>query len=510
MPRSVEYIDVNPDGSLIGIRQWIRRSDVRATYSRRSSGAPAPHVGEAWPNASGFIAPGSDLALQPIPADQLVYFVNEQEGADWAGQSVLRSAYKHWLISDFLMRVDANAADRNGTGLPVVTYPSDRAGARAKALRIATAVRTGDEAGVALEEGYTLSLLGVQGGVHDTMKSIAYHDQAMSRGMLEMFLNLGHDGGLGHGSLGETFVDYFLLSIRAILRYLEEVITEQVIRPLVRWNFGPDEAYPTLQFEDPTAESTPTAQALNALATSGLLVADPAARAEIRRRYGIPEETPEAVRLPFLLPRGVTDPTAPPAVPAPAGGPGPSPSPTDPRRVLPDEPAGPPALPAGANAVDRRGRQLSAGQHVGVVLAGGIVPGRVVHVDSPAQVRVDVAGIVGAFTPGEVQVRDYRTVAPAPAGGQLESLLDRANRLSSQLAALADARPYGDVTYADPGYLSDGRARLPLGSAEQVRAAIAALGDAEVRRVYDRSRLQLVAARVRAAARQFGVEMARA
>lgn len=513
MPRSVEYIDVNPDGSLIGIRQWIRRSDVRATYSAEQLGlARTGTTGDVWPNASGFIAPGSDLALQPIPADRLVYFVNEQEGADWAGQSVLRSAYKHWLISDFLMRVDANAADRNGTGLPVVTYPADTAGARAKALRIATAVRTGDEAGVALETGYTLSLLGVQGGVHDTMKSIAYHDQAMSRGMLEMFLNLGHDGGLGHGSLGETFVDYFLLSIRALLRYLEETITEQVIRPLVRMNFGPDEAYPALVFEDPSAESTPTAAALKALADSGLLVADPAARAEIRRRYGVPEETPEAAGIPYLLPRGVTDPTQ--IVPAGTvvapGLPGGPPRPTPPPNALPPG-TQPAALPAGGSAVDRRGRQLSAGLDVGVALAGGIVPGRVVAVDGPHQVRVDVAGIVGAFTPGEVQLRGFRVVGhPPPAGGALDDLLGRAHRLSEQLAALAEARPHGDVVYADPGYQPDGRARYPLGTVEHVRAALSQVAAPDNRRAYTSRQLQLIEARIRAAARQLGVDVAAA
>ena len=535
MPRSVEYIDVNPDGSLIGIRQWIRHSDVRATYSAQQLGASSGMAGGGigtWPNASGFVAPGGDLALQPIPADRLAYFVNEQEGADWAGQSILRSAYKHWLISDFLMRVDANAADRNGTGLPVVTYPADRAGARAKALRIATAVRTGDEAGVALEDGYTLALLGVQGGTHDTMKSIAYHDQAMSRGMLEMFLNLGHDGGLGHGSLGETFVDYFLLSIRAVLRYLEEVITEQIIRPLVRWNFGPTEAYPTIVFDDPSAESTPTAQALQFLANSGLLIGDPGARAEIRRRYGMPPEEPSIVDVPFLLPRGVTDPLAPaaPGQPAPIqlpdgsfvyppGQPGGGPHPTLPP-AAPPRPGGPPAtppaalprgvpaLPAGGSAVDRRGRTLTAGQPVGVALAGGIVPGTVVHVDGPSQVRVDVAGIVGAFTPSECQIRGWRTVAPAPAGGALDDLLGRAHRLSEHLAALAQARPHGDVVYADPGYLSDGAARLPLATDAQVRAAVAGLPG--LARTYPPRQLRLVEARVRAAARRFGIEMAAA
>jgi hypothetical protein len=507
MPRSVEFIDVNPDGSLIGIRQWVSRSALRGAYDTSST----------WPNASGFIAPAGYADLVPIPAANMAYFVNEQEGADWAGQSILRPAYKHWLIKDFLMRVDANAADRNGTGLPVVTYPTEHGPAgRSKALAIATAVRTGDEAGVALEEGYTLALLGVEGHVHDTLKSITYHDQASSRSMLAMFLDLGHDGGLGHGSLGETFVDYFLLSIRHVLRYIEEVVTEQIIRDLVRWNFGPAEPYPTLIADDPTSEATPTAQALMQLAEAGLLIGDPRARADIRRRYGLPPEDGEAVTIPFVLARGVTDPGLPPDPnlpvdpllnpPTPVVPPPPRPRPSPP--ALPPAPTPParPALPAGGTTVDRKGAQLSAGDQVGVAVAGGILPGVVTHVLSAQQVAVDVAGIVGLFTPGEVQ-RAAAAPAPGPVDPEsLGGLITRAHALSERLAALAERQPYGDVAYADPGYQPDGVKRYPLDTAAHVRAAASYISQADNRRAYTSRQLALIEARIRAAAKRLGID----
>jgi len=442
MPRSVQFIDVNSDGSLIGIRQWAATNLVRGAYP----GYGGQGNGGYWPNASGFMAPAGDAGLVPIPAEALVYFVNEQEGADWAGMSVLRSAYKHWLIKDFLLHVDANAADRNGTGLPVITYPSAKGEAgRNKALAVASAVRAGDEAGVALEEGYTLALLGVQGGTHDTLASIAYHDQAAARGMLEMFLNLGHDGGLGHGSLGETFVDYFLLSLRAVLRYSEEVITEQIVRDLVRWNFGPSEPYPTVVADDPSAEATPTAAALEQLTAAGLLVADPGARAEIRRRYGLPGEGDEAVSIPYLLPRGVTDPSAPanPTGLEPTMLPtGPWLPPRNPGRLPPPNPGpptgGPPALPPGAGGgVDRRGQMLSAGQPVAVALAGALVPGTFLEV-TPAGLAVAVAGIRAYFQPAEVRSAIPRRLAAAPPSGEgLAELLARTRVLSERLLAAA-------------------------------------------------------------------------
>lgn len=529
MPRSVEFIDVNPDGSLIGIRQWVRHAP-RVSYPTTAVGVgatpptAAASIAAGWVNASGFTAPGGDMALQPIPAANLVMFVNEQEGADWGGQSLLRSVYKNWLVKDFLIRVDSSSADRNGAGLPVVTYPAGMPAERSRALRIATAVRTGDEAGVALPDNFTLALLGVNGTIHKTLESIAYHDQAIGRGFLEMFLNLGHDAGLGSGQTASTFVDFFLLSIRAVLRYVEGVITEQLIRDLVSANFGPNEPYPALVADDPTAESTPTAEALLNLAASGLLIGDPGARAEIRRRYGMPPEDEQSVEIPFLLPRGVTDPAAG-GVPTWAPGvdgmvlpggdvftpPGPgrpapllvTPPPGAPAPNTLPAPRGPAALPAGAATVDRKGVRLSAGVPVAVALAGGIVQGVVARVDGPHQVIVDVAGVPAAFTPTECQALAAATVPPVDPG--LAGLLERTHALSERLAALAATAP-GAVTYADPGYQPDGRKRYPLDTEAHVRAALGYIAQPDNRTPYTARQLVLISSRIRAAARRFNIE----
>lgn len=220
-----------------------------------------------------------------IPVERLVMYVNEQEGADWTGTSALRAAYKHWVIKDALIRVGAQVVERNGMGIPVVDYADPSL--EGKALRLSRAFRAGSEAGAALERGKMgLTVVGVSGNTVDGLPWVKYHDEAMGRSLLAMVLNLGHDNGAR--ALGQTFADLLAAYINSIADSLDEVDTEHVIRDLVELNYGPDEPYPVLETEDVAAESTPTAEALKALADAGLLTPDAGLEGDIRRRYTLP------------------------------------------------------------------------------------------------------------------------------------------------------------------------------------------------------------------------------
>lgn len=255
LPRTVEQIRVGRDGGLAGIVQ-----------------APAMN------------GPGGNPLGVFIPVDRLVMYVNDREGADWAGNSVLRSAYKHWLIKDALIRLGAQIVERNGMGIPIVTYKHDAD--EGKALRLAKSLRAGAEAGGAMKEGMTVSLVGVTGQTADELERVKYHDEAVGRSLLAMFLNLGHDNGAR--ALGATFVDYFLLFLEAIIYTIQETATEHIIRDLVELNYGPDEPYPAIVADKLSAEATPTAEALKNLADAGLLTPDRELEADIRRRYLLP------------------------------------------------------------------------------------------------------------------------------------------------------------------------------------------------------------------------------
>ncbi|MEG1971445.1 MAG: hypothetical protein RR101_15140, partial [Burkholderiaceae bacterium] len=219
-----------------------------------------------------------------IDVTRLVMYCHDREGAEWTGTSILRTAYKHWLLKDHLIKLGGQAAERNSMGVPVVTHDENTTAAEAD--KIGRDFRAGATSHVRLKPGTTVELIGVTGTTVDTVPLVKYHDEAIGRSMLAMFLNLGHDNGAR--ALGATFVDYWLLAVNSVLRMVEEVQTEHIIRDLVELNYGPDEPYPSLKFTDLTAEATPTAEALKALADAGLITGDRETENDLRRRYRLP------------------------------------------------------------------------------------------------------------------------------------------------------------------------------------------------------------------------------
>lgn len=71
--------------------------------------------------------------------------------------------------------------------------------------------------------------------------------------------------------------------------------------------------------------------------------------------------------------------------------------------------------------------------------------------------------------------------------------------------------PYGpksEVTYGDPGYQDDGKARYPLDTEAHVRSAISYIGQSSNAGKYSPDELKKIKGRIRAAAAKFGIEMA--
>jgi len=86
-----------------------------------------------------------------IPAEKLLIFSYRREGDNYAGISVLRSAYKHWYIKDKLYKFDAVRHERQSVGIPVITLPDGASDTdRTEALTIVTNIRSTEQTGIVL------------------------------------------------------------------------------------------------------------------------------------------------------------------------------------------------------------------------------------------------------------------------------------------------------------------------------------------------------------------------
>ncbi len=292
-PRTLSQIDVAADGGLVAIEQH---------------------------GATGGTKHRMDV-------DRLVMYVNEREGGNWLGQSLLRPAYKFWVLKDRLLRVGAQTVDRNGMGVP--TYEAselpegltpEEYEKRAKAeidagLKLAQGLRSGANAGASVPHGAKLTLQGVTGTLPDAEKWIRYYDEQIARAVLAHFLNLGTE--TGSWALGSTFADFFTLSLQTVAKDIAEVSNQHVVEDLVDLNWGPEEPAPRIVFDEIGSRHPATAQAIKALIDCGAITPDAALEQHMRTTYGLPAADPSTAR-PTTTPQPGTQP--PPASP---DGPGP-------------------------------------------------------------------------------------------------------------------------------------------------------------------------------------------
>lgn len=258
---------------------------------------------------NGQLSPGK---VNLIDVSRLVVYRNEPEPGVWIGTSLLRPSYKHWLLKDELMRIEAAAARRNGIGVPVATTNEKDASSSTKLAeyeQIASRFRGGMSAGAALPYGAKLEILGVQGNLPDLRMAIEYHDKQIALAGLAHFLNLDRGGSY---ALASVQADVFVQSVQAIAEDIADITNQHVIEDLLDSNYSIDVGCPRLVCDEIGSRQDATASALALLVQAGLLDPDAALKAFIRQQLGAPALDPN------YKPEPAAPATPPDPAPAPA------------------------------------------------------------------------------------------------------------------------------------------------------------------------------------------------
>lgn len=233
-----------------------------------------------------------------IDVSNLVAYVQEREGGNWLGQSILRPAYPMWWLKNRALRTQSLTIERNGLGVPVYEGAEAPDGLTGEDLQqwseddltagedLARSFRSGDTAGGAIPHGAKLTLRGVEGTLPDADVPIRYYDEQMARAVLAHFLNLGTE--TGSWALGSTFADFFTLSLQTVALDVASVTTQHVIEDLVDANWGDTEPAPRLIFDEIGSRSPATAEAIKALIECGAISADEVLEHHMRTRFGLP------------------------------------------------------------------------------------------------------------------------------------------------------------------------------------------------------------------------------
>lgn len=242
---------------------------------------------------------------KPIPRDKLTWLVNESEGSDLRGSSILRVVFGPWRIKKALMLAAAIGWDRWSSGIPVVRHPS---GKRAEAQAMGRMIRN-HEGGYITFEGpppeqggdWALEVLNATGAIADPTPLLRYYDGQIATAGVQQFSTLAVSE---HGSraAGETLAAPYYMSVRAITDYVREERMRRVLRRLWDENFGPRIPIPELKASKLSARGIgETAGILANLVAAGLTFTDRDTQNDLRDELDLrhlPELGEQIARLP--------------------------------------------------------------------------------------------------------------------------------------------------------------------------------------------------------------------
>lgn len=351
----------------------------------------------------------------PINARDLILYVHEKEGADWSGISVLRSAYKHWYMKDWLYRIGVINTERGG-GFPVISLPPDATPADLDAAHnVGESVHIHERAYVIEPPGWRFRLETGVTRMADVMSQVQHHDHKIASNILAQFMDLGV-GESGSRALAGEFIDLFLMALENVITNIEDTTNHHLIKPWVDWNWQVA-GYPKLRAQNIRGFNVRRmGTILRMLADGQLVVPDEPLESFLRKAMGLPTADPDTRRGPGGGGGGLA---------SLLGGGG-----LGPLRASGGSPVPPPgqASPAGPEGARPLGDALAANPRV-------TSTGRVAGVGGQEQAATITGGVDQALA--EPQRRGALLVEP-PAG-----VLTRIERWREQVPAALLVRPPG-------------------------------------------------------------------
>lgn len=250
------------------------------------------HIGQILPNKPRVI----------IPASELVYYRLAAEGDNWVGTSLLRHAYKSWMLKDRLERIDAIGQERKAVGVPVV-YPPEQADdqVRGEVEQVLANLHT-NEVGYIIAPGPHAQDLkdmpGAQGWRFDVItfdsssssgiqESLKYHREGIASSFLGDFMQLGHHA-VGARATAEVQEDPFLTAVDALSSMIIPPL-DRLVERIVELNWASATGAPTftLSLHDSTSLSE-LQTFVSGLVASGAMQVDPELEDFLRDQADLP------------------------------------------------------------------------------------------------------------------------------------------------------------------------------------------------------------------------------
>lgn len=255
---------------------------------------------------------GEEAGVRYIPADRLIRFTQEQEGANFAGLATARSAYGAWKTKITMMILLSIRHERMGVGVPCIILPEQEpleADIR-KAETILSEMRAHEKGYLLLPHGYVFSWESSSGGDTGIQATIeaCNRDIAFNTGTGFLFMGTA-EGAHGSYALAQSQTGPYEISLDQHASFLANTWTLgsdgwSPVKRLVALNYGTDRSLPTMVARNmPTKDWARVLPVVNNLAMTRLITPDEVTEKAIRTALSLPQRDPSTERtLPSIAP----------------------------------------------------------------------------------------------------------------------------------------------------------------------------------------------------------------
>lgn len=199
---------------------------------------------------------GSKQTLE-VPKDCLVHYVNKRKFQNPYGTSDLRPAYQAWFTKKHITRWYGIFIEKAAGPIPVAKY--DDGATKEAQQEVYNAIKKFQtKTAMLIPKHFEIEFLEAKSDGEAFIKGINIFNMFIGRSLLIPDL-LGFHGEETRGgsySLGKTQLEIFFGHIRRRKELLEKIINNEIVWPIVLYNFGFVDNYPKFKFRDLSKDDT--------------------------------------------------------------------------------------------------------------------------------------------------------------------------------------------------------------------------------------------------------------
>jgi phage gp29-like protein len=174
-----------------------------------------------------------------IPRDAMVLYTYNPDKGLPHGRGDSRAAYKHWHMYNTALKQFAIALERFGSPFPTAQGPTAATDVMDSVLEAMARIRSGGDA--IFPEGINFEIHELQGqALMGFIQAFQHHSEMITFNILLQQLTTHQGAGQGSYALGEIHEHTQGYALSHVRRDLEKLIELEIMRFLVRYNFGED------------------------------------------------------------------------------------------------------------------------------------------------------------------------------------------------------------------------------------------------------------------------------